>query len=473
MTTADPQATRRIAPWRGVLTVLAVLVAVVAFACTTDEEPEATSTPAPTRPVATPRPATPTPAPSTPTPTPTPTAGPRQDMTASTQRATPTPTPSPTATPTPTPTATATPTPTAIATAAPTPPPRPTPPPTPEPPRVVPQVEVTGLGRWFNSEPFTIGQQLSAGNVVLIDFWTYSCINCVRTLPYLRDWHDKYAEHGLVILGVHRPEFDFEHSATNVEAAIERLEVTWPVAQDNDSRTWRAFNNRYWPAKYLFDTTGKIVHTRFGEGRYLEFEEQIRAALTRAGSDVRAIPLGQGDQARDSSERAKQTRELYGGYWRARGVYAAQDEYYAGFDREVEYADIDTSSEAREPDKWYVQGLWRNEREAIVHARETTDLEDYFALFFSARSVNVVLEPPPGESYDVYITIDGRPLTSAEAGSDVEFDAEGNSLIRVDEPRHYAIVELPQFGEHDLRLASNSDKFGVFALTFGTYLEGP
>ena len=473
MTTPKPDPRRSLAPWRSALTAVALLTALVAFACTGDDEPEPEPTTAPVA-RSTPRPATATPPPATPTPTPTATEGPRSDMPAS-PRSTPTPKPAP-ATPTPTPTPTATPeaTPTpppATATPIPTPVPR-TPTPTPEPPRVRPEIEVVGLGRWFNSAPFTIGEQLSRGNVVLIDFWTYSCINCVRTLPYLRDWHDKYAEHGLVILGVHRPEFDFEHSATNVEAAIERLEVTWPVAQDNDSRTWRAFNNRYWPAKYLFDTTGAIVHTRFGEGAYLQFEEEIRAALTRAGSDVSAIPLGQGDQARNAEDRRLQTRELYGGYWRIRGVYAAQDEFYLGNDREVEYEDIADASE-REHNKWYVHGLWRNEREAIVHARETTDLGDYFAFLFRARSVNVVLEPPPGQSYDVYITIDGRPLSADEAGSDVVFDAEGNSLIRVDEPRHYAIVELPEFGEHDLRLASNSDQFGVFALTFGSYLEGP
>lgn len=307
---------------------------------------------------------------------------------------------------------------------------------------------------------------------MLIDFWTYSCINCVRTIPYLRDWHEKYAGHGLVILGVHRPEFDFEHSAANVEAAIERLEVTWPVAQDNDSRTWRAFNNRWWPAKYLFDTTGDIVYSHFGEGDYLDGERAIRAALTRAGRDVGAIPLGRGDQARDP-RRSGQTVELYGGYRRNYGStqYAAQPEYYLGGDRTVEYED--TSEGDRANHKWYLQGLWRNEREQIVHARETQSLEDYFAFLFRARSVNVVLEPPPGQSYDVYIQIDGRPLRTDEAGSDVVFDADGNSLIRVDEPRHYAIVELPAFGEHDLKLASNSDQFGIFALTFGSYTEGP
>ena len=337
----------------------------------------------------------------------------------------------------------------------------------------MPEHEVTGLGTWFNSEPFTIAEQLERGNIVLIDFWTYSCINCVRTIPYLRSWHEKYAEHGLVILGVHRPEFAFEHSTANVEAAIERLDVTWPVAQDNDSRTWRTFENRYWPAKFLFDTTGRIVFRHFGEGRYLDTEQQIRAALTRAGRDVRAIPLGRGDQVRDPS-RLNQTRELYGGSRRNYGSvhYAAQEIYYAAGNQELLYTDIDTSVEDRINHKWYVQGLWRNEREAIVHARETENLEDYFAFIFRARSVNVVISPPDDTPFDVFIEIDGRPLLPEEAGEDVVFDEEQRSYIRVSEPRHYAIVELPAFGQHDLKLASNSDKFAIFALTFGSYLEG-
>ena len=206
-------------------------------------EPTPTATPEPT-PTATPEPtptATPEPTP-TATPEPTPTATPEPTPTA-TPEPTPTATPEPTPTATPEPTPTATPEPTPTATPEPTPTPTATPEPTPAGPRIVPEYEVVGLGRWFNSEPFTIQEQLEAGNVVLIDFWTYSCINCVRTLPFLRDWHEKYADRGLVILGVHRPEFAFEESAENVAAAIERLDVRWPVAQDNDSRTWRAFNN--------------------------------------------------------------------------------------------------------------------------------------------------------------------------------------------------------------------------------------
>ena len=455
-----------------------------AVVATATPEPTPTATPEPT-PTATPEPtpmATPEPTP-TPTPEPTPTATPEPTPTATpeptptpTPEPTPTPTPEPTPTATPEPTPTATPEPTPTATPEPTPTATPTPEPTPEGPRIVPEYEVVGLGMWFNSEPFTIQEQLEAGNVVLIDFWTYSCINCVRTLPYLRSWHEKYADRGLVILGVHRPEFKFEESAENVAAAIERLDVPWPVAQDNNSRTWRAFNNRFWPAKFLFDKTGRVVYDHIGEGRYTETERAIRKALTEAGHDVSDISIGIPEPQRDSARR-DQTREMWAGWGRnyssnSNWHSAGQEEYYLGPDREFLYDDIDTSVEDRQNHKWYVQGLWRNEREALVHARETENLEDYFVFIFRARSVNVVISPPRDEPFEVYIEIDGQPLTREQAGSDIVWDDEDRSLIRVSESRHYEIVELPAFGEHELKLASNSDNFAIFAFTFGSYLEG-
>ena len=339
---------------------------------------------------------------------------------------------------------------------------------------VTPQRELTGLTGWLNSEPLTIAGELEQGRVVLVDFWTYTCINCIRTLPYLRDWHAKYAASGLVIVGVHAPEFDFEHEADNVLAAMDRLDVGWPVAQDNDFRTWRAFENRFWPAKYLFGVDGRIRYSHFGEGDYLETEEEIRAALTAAGHDVSAIQLGSAAPARDPDAGA-QTRELYGGYERnysPRGLYAAQDEYYAAPDLELEYDDIDTTRGERDHNRWYLQGLWRNEREAIVHARTTSNFEDYFALRFVSRSVNVVLNPPPGDPFTVVIELDGRALSREEAGADITYDEAGRSIIVVTEPRVYAIVELSEWGDHELKLRSNSDHFAIFALTFGNYLEG-
>jgi thiol-disulfide isomerase/thioredoxin len=338
-------------------------------------------------------------------------------------------------------------------------------------PSVVPERELVGLQSWINSEPLTIAGLVSQGRVVLVDFWTYTCINCIRTMPFLRSWHEKYADRGLTILGIHAPEFDFERERDNVIAAVERFMLEYPVAQDNEMVTWRAFENRVWPAKYLIGADGALRYRILGEGAYVQTEQAIRLALTEAGHDVSDIPLGRTDsQARDP-DATTQTRELYGGYrWNyAVAPYAAQDEYYVGPDRVALYDDLGVHRD----NQWYLQGLWRNEREAIVHARVTEGLEDYIALKFAARSVNVVLRPSAGQPFDVVIELDGRPLAAAEAGADVLFDGDGRSIIRVDDPRLYAIVELPAFGEHELKLRSNSDDFAIFAFTFGVYADGP
>ena len=151
-------------------------------------------------------------------------------------------------------------------------------------------------------------------------------------MPFLRDWHEKYSERGLVILGVHSPEFDFEHDPDNVADAIERLGIEWPVAQDNDFATWRAFDNQFWPAKYLFSSSGEVIYSHFGEGAYGETEQAIRDALVAAGWDVSDIPLGMIEEPERDPLAQGQTRELYGGYERnyhQRGIYAAQSEYYS------------------------------------------------------------------------------------------------------------------------------------------------
>src|SRR3989338_2253577 len=134
--------------------------------------------------------------------------------------------------------------------------------------------EFAGIATWINSEPLTL-EELK-GKVVLVDFWTYSCINCIRTLPYLKDWHEKYADDGLVIIGVHAPEFEFEKDEKNVQKAINDFGLKYPIVQDNDFATWRAYNNRYWPAKYFIDKEGYIRYTHFGEGAYDESEKVIQ-----------------------------------------------------------------------------------------------------------------------------------------------------------------------------------------------------
>ena len=149
--------------------------------------------------------------------------------------------------------------------------------------------ELRETGGWINSEPFTLSGMQEDNKVVLIDFWTYTCINCIRTLPYVRVWNEKYADHGLVILGVHTPEFKFEEEYDNVVEAVGKFDLKYPIVQDNDFGTWRAFNNRYWPAKYLIDHNGKIRYSHFGEGQYDETELKIREILTEAGYDVSEI----------------------------------------------------------------------------------------------------------------------------------------------------------------------------------------
>jgi thiol-disulfide isomerase/thioredoxin len=139
--------------------------------------------------------------------------------------------------------------------------------------------EFTGIEQWHNSAPLTM-QQLR-GKVVLVDFWTYTCINCINTLPYVRGWYEKYKDQGLVVVGVHTPEFPFERSSDNVKKAIKRFDIGYPVAQDNRYATWNAYSNRFWPAFYLIDKKGQVVYSHFGEGDYGQTENTIRALLAQ------------------------------------------------------------------------------------------------------------------------------------------------------------------------------------------------
>ncbi len=176
------------------------------------------------------------------------------------------------------------------------------------------------------------------GKVVLIDFWTYTCVNCIRTMPYLKEWHDKYADKGLVIVGVHSPEFEFEKLTENVVDSAQDFGLSYPIAQDNDFGTWKAYDNRAWPAKYLVDKDGIIRYIHFGEGAYQETEMEIRRTLTAAGVDLSGVfPIS---AVRDLGKRL--TREIYGGFRRnnnRNGLYVTQVTYYEGPGRVVDYVD--------------------------------------------------------------------------------------------------------------------------------------
>ena len=339
--------------------------------------------------------------------------------------------------------------------------------------------EPTGIDAWINSDPLTLEQL--RGKVVLVDFWTYTCINCIRTFPYLKLWNSRYADDGLVILGVHTPEFEFEKDYDNVRQAARDNGIVWPVAQDNDFATWEAYNNRFWPAKYLIDRDGVIRYTHFGEGAYAETEQQIRELLAEAGADLSDDLELPDDQELDptflNALDAEVTPELYAGYRRnfstiMSGIrpYIIQTTYY-------QHPDMVANFEAPaklEAHHIYFQGPWRVEAERTKHARVTEDYADYIALQYSARSVNAVLTSDTGTDYRVRVTLDGEYLTEANKGADVRIDESGESYLLVDEPRLYEIIDSPAYTQRqELRLSSNSPDFGLFAFTFGVYREGP
>ncbi len=342
--------------------------------------------------------------------------------------------------------------------------------------------ELTGIDAWINSDPLTIEQL--RGKVVLVDFWTYTCINCIRTFPFLKLWNSRYADDGLVILGVHTPEFDFEKDYENVRQATRDNGIIWPVAQDNKYGTWEAYNNRAWPAKYLIDRNGVVRYSHFGEGKYAETEEQIRTLLVEAGADLPDDLVLPEDQELDpaflNALDAEVTPELYAGYERnfstiMTGIrpYVIQEAFYQNPDAVVNFV----SPESLDPHFIYFDGPWLVGSEHAKHARttnENSDHEDFIALNYSAKSVNAVLTSDSGQEYRVRVTLDGEYLTEANKGLDIRIAEDGESYLLVDEPRLYEIIDNPYYTQRkELRLSSNSADFGLFAFTFGVYQEGP
>ena len=371
---------------------------------------------------------------------------------------------SPSSSPTPGPVDIATEAPTVAPTPAPTLTPTPAPTPTEEGPSLPSTPtgrqaeEFTGIVQWLNSDPLTL--EGLRGGVVLIDFWTYSCINCLRTLPFLRDWNEKYSSRGLTIVGVHSPEFAFEKDETNVREAIIREQVAWPVAMDNDFATWRAYRNRWWPNKFLIDQEGVVRYNHIGEGAYEETEHQIRALLTEAGYDVSDIPVGV--VVVKGLPSVAITREIFTGRAWAFGLYLGNAE-------ELWLGDLTsfTDSGERAAGKFYLQGHWTADRESIRHGRTTEDLEDYVAIEYQAASVNGVMSLAGAEPFAVDVTIDGDPVPEAMRGDDIQVDEAGRTFISIDEIRLYNIIRDAEVGRHVLNLASNSKDFVFYTFTFG------
>jgi thiol-disulfide isomerase/thioredoxin len=264
-------------------------------------------------------------------------------------------------------------------------------------------------GDWINTKPFTLSQL--RGKVVLIDFWTYSCINCLRTLPHLKAWYATYHRDGLVIVGVHTPEFAFEHVSSNVRAAVKRLGITYPVVQDNRFKTWDNYANQYWPAEYLIDKTGHVRHTHFGEGEYDQTEALIRRLLGANGTHARRLA--------DSTPTGLLTPETYLGYTRLANYVGT----HVSPDRLASYtlpATIPQNSVA-------YGGRWRVGPERIVAGKDAR-----LRLHFHAKDVYIVL----GGHGTVRALIDGKPATT------LQVDAQRLYTVRASNKTADATLEL-------------------------------
>ena len=313
---------------------------------------------------------------------------------------------------------------------------------------------LAGATQWLNSPPLT--PAALRGKVVLVDFWTYTCINWLRTLPYLRAWAERYQQHGLVVLGVHTPEFDVEHDLDNVRRAVKELRVHYPVAVDNDYTIWSAFDNHYWPALYLVDAQGKIRHHRFGEGGYEESEMILQQLLAEAGSggigqDLVAVdPTGVEAAADWDSLRSP---ENYLGYQRTENFTSADG---AVLDTPHVYA-LPTRLRLNH---WAVAGDWTVQPQAIV----LNQADGRIVYRFHARDLHLVMGPTaPGTPVRFRVLLDGQPPGDAH-GTDV--DDQGNGTVN--QPRLYQLVRQPgPVTERTFQITFLDPGAMAYAFTFG------
>ena len=294
-------------------------------------------------------------------------------------------------------------------------------------------------GPWINSDQPLSLEDLK-GKVVLIDFWTYSCVNCVRTIPYLRTWYEKYAEEGLVIIGVHTPEFPFERNEGNVKRAVRDLDVTWPVVLDNNFAQWNAYHNRYWPAHFFIDSTGRIRYFQFGEGSYEEAEEVIRALLKEAGSNLKESS----ENISVPTETGRRTPEVYLGYERAKGFLS---------DAPVpdKLTRFNLASDVK-PGQWALEGEWIIRNDFIE-----IDGRGKLELGFEGKDIFIVVEPKDNESIFT-VELDGKI-----AGDTV--DVQGG-VLNPRESRLYHLASFGEPGEHTLVL-SIEGHVRLYTFTFG------
>ena len=314
--------------------------------------------------------------------------------------------------------------------------------------------DLSGATAWINSPPLTPASL--RGKVVLVDFWTYSCINCLRTLPYVKAWYAKYKDSGFVVLGVHTPEFPFEKDESNVRKAVHDLGILYPVAMDNDYSIWQSFNNQYWPAHHFIDATGRIRYHQFGEGNYDQSEAWIRSLLEEA--DHQPISATPTSVAATGTEAAPDSNDVQ------------SPETYIGYDRAANFASPggfkqDTPQEYDAPatlalNQWALAGKWKDEEQIATLLSPTGSI----VYRFHARDLHLVLGPSKdGKPIRFRVTIDGKA-----PGADHGMDTDANGYGTVTENRLYQLIRQ-QNGVQDrtFRIEFLGPGVRAYSFTFG------
>jgi thiol-disulfide isomerase/thioredoxin len=326
------------------------------------------------------------------------------------------------------------------------------------------KVRAPEIGRlWFNSPPLSFRQL--RGRAVLVDFWDYTCVNCIRTLPYVQAWHERYHDKGLTVIGVHTPEFTFAQYESNVERGIREFGLTYPIVVDSNREIWKSFANRYWPTKYLLDKDGYLRYGHFGEGGYHECEEAIQELL-REIDPALALPEIMDPMREEDHSGAvcyRATGELYLGHGRGRIGNEG------GF-KEDQIADYLYTGRPEE-NFFYASGRWASTAEyfeAVETGLHTLQLK------YEAAAVNLVMACPRAAAAEVVIVQDGKPLTRAQATRDTQFRPGANgdeeSYVVVDSARMYFLVDNHDFGPHELELRC-SQGIAAFAFTFTSCVD--
>jgi len=283
--------------------------------------------------------------------------------------------------------------------------------------------------RWVNSGPLTA--EMLRGKVVLVDFWEYTCVNWIRTAPYVKAWHRDYADRGLVVVGVHAPEFEFGKRAENIDRGIRDHGLTYPIALDNEFATWQAFGNRAWPAKYLFDSHGALVKRWVGEGSYSDIEAEIRRLLVAASPGTKLPPISP-----EATAFARTGEPSYVGI---------TPETYVGTERRV-------------PGTATLEGDWQSSRQYV----ELQNGPGKIVLPFTAGEVNAVMQPGASGTATVVVLLDGKPVGAAR-GADVDSDG----MARFDRSGMIRLVARAPRGNRVLTLVASDPGLKVYVFTFG------